>query len=422
MSDRATSAARARLRRRHRAERRFRLYGLGSILAAIGILALLLASIAWQGSGAFLATRIALDIYFEESLIDPAGTRAPKDIGQADYAQLVKRALEARFPEATSRQERRQLGALLSADAPFQLRQMALAQPALIGETVRIRLAAGSDIDMLNKGALPRQAGRLTADQIAWFDALAAEGRVALAVNWGFLTQGDSREPEQAGLASALIGSFLTLAVALLLSFPLGVASAVYLQEFAPRNRWTDLIEVNVNNLAAVPSIVFGLLGLAIFLGFFELPRSASLVGGMVLALLTLPTFIIAARAALNAVPPSIREAALAMGASPLQVAMHHVLPAAMPGVLTGAIIGMARAAGETAPLLMIGMVAFIADAPRGPTDPATALPVQIFLWADAPERGFVEKTSAAILVLLVFLAAMNGLAIMLRRRFERRW
>ena len=240
--------------------------------------------------------------------------------------------------------------------------------------------------------------------------------------NATFFSTGDSREPEQAGILGAAVGSLFTLIVTLLLSFPIGVLAAVYLEEFAPKNRWTDLVEVNINNLAAVPSIIFGLLGLAVFLNFFGLPRSAPLVGGMVLALMTLPTIIIAARAALKAVPPSIREAALGIGASKLQVMTHHVLPLAMPGILTGTIIGMAQALGETAPLLMIGMVAFIVDIPGGFTDPATVLPVQIYIWADSPERAFVAKTSAAIMVLLGFLICMNALAIWLRKRFERRW
>jgi phosphate transport system permease protein len=262
----------------------------------------------------------------------------------------------------------------------------------------------------------------LTDDQIAWVDALKKDGQLKLGFNTAFFTGGDSREPEQAGVWGAVVGSLYTLAVTLLLSFPIGVAAAIYLEEFAPRNRWTDLIEVNINNLAAVPSIVFGLLGLAMFLNFFGMPRSAPLVGGFVLTLLTLPTIIIAGRAALKAVPPSIREAALGMGASKLQMVGHHVLPLAMPGILTGTIIGMARALGETAPLLMIGMVAFIVDVPRSLSDPATVLPVQIYLWADSPERAFLERTSAAIIVLLGFLIIMNATAVILRNRYERRW
>ena len=258
--------------------------------------------------------------------------------------------------------------------------------------------------------------------QLGWIDKLESEGRLEKQFNTDFFTQGDSREPETAGIWGAVIGSFYTLIVTLALSFPLGVAAAVYLEEFAPQNRWTDIIEVNINNLAAVPSIVFGLLGLAVFINFFGLPRSVPLVGGLVLTLMTLPTIIIASRAALKAVPPSIREAALGIGASRLQTVTMHVLPLAMPGMLTGTIIGMAQALGETAPLLMIGMVAFIVDIPHGFLDPATVLPVQIYLWADSPERAFVERTSAAILVLLVFLIIMNAAAVLLRKRFERRW
>jgi phosphate transport system permease protein len=300
------------------------------------------------------------------------------------------------------------------------------ADPARIGTRETLTFLAAANVDQLLKGKidrhLPEAQRPLSDQQIAWIDALRADGRLALTFNSGFFTNGDSREPEQAGVLGALVGSMYTLLVTLLLSVPIGVAAAAYLEEFAPRNRWTDLIEVNINNLAAVPSIVFGLLGLALFLNFFGLPRSAPLVGGLVLTLLTLPTIIIASRAAIKAVPPSIREAALGMGASQLQMVTGHVLPLAMPGILTGTIIGMARALGETAPLLMIGMVAFIVDVPRGFTDPATALPVQIFLWADSPERAFLERTSAAIIVLLAVLLVVNVTAVVLRRRFERRW
>ena len=282
------------------------------------------------------------------------------------------------------------------------------------------------DIDQIVKGKIDRESPedqRVVSDlQLGWLDALSAEQRVERRFNRIFFTAGDSREPEQAGVLGAVTGSFLTLIVTLLLSFPIGVAAAVYLEEFAPANRLTDLIEVNINNLAAVPSIVFGLLGLAVFIRFFGVPRSAPLVGGLVLTLMTLPTIIIASRAAIKAVPPSIREAALGIGASQVQVVAHHVLPLAMPGMLTGAIIGMARALGESAPLLMIGMVAFIADVPASLTDPATVLPVQVFLWADSPERAFLERTSGAIIVLLAFLLLMNAAAVILRQKFERRW
>jgi phosphate transport system permease protein len=269
---------------------------------------------------------------------------------------------------------------------------------------------------------LPESERRVSDQQLAWIEQLESEGRLERRFNTTFLSSGDSREPELAGIWGAVSGSFFTLLITLSLSFPIGVAAAVYLEEFARKNRWTDLIEVNINNLAAVPSIVFGLLGLAVFLNFFGLPRSAPLVGGLVLTLMTLPTIIIASRSALKSVPPSIREAALGVGASKMQMVVHHVLPLALPGMLTGTIIGMARALGESAPLLMIGMVAFIVDIPKGVTDPSTVLPVQIYLWSDSPERAFVERTSAAIMVLLAFLVVMNAGAIILRKKFERRW
>ena len=295
-----------------------------------------------------------------------------------------------------------------------------------MGKTERIWLPVNDDVDMMVKGQIDRNVAEsdrtLKDNQIAWLDKLKADGRVEKHFNKAFFTSGDSREPELAGIWGATMGSLFTLLVTAVLSLPIGVASAIYLEEFAPRNRWTDIIEVNINNLAAVPSIVFGLLGLALFINFFGLPRSSPMVGGLVLALMTLPVIIIAGRSALKSVPPSIREAALGVGASHMQTVFHHVLPLAMPGMLTGAIIGMARALGESAPLLMIGMVAFIVDIPGSITEPATVLPVQIYLWADSSERGFVERTSAAILVLLAFLIVMNGLAVYLRKRYERRW
>jgi len=303
---------------------------------------------------------------------------------------------------------------------------MVMENPNLVGTTRRVEVLASTDIDMLAKERISRdaaEADRPIKDQaIAWYDKLAADGRIAGSFNVNFFATGDSREPEQAGLGGAMMGTFLTIVTAILLSLPISVAAAIYLEEFAAKNRITDIIEVNINNLAAVPSIVFGLLGLAVLLGFFGLPRGAPMVGGMVLSLMTLPTIIIATRAALKAVPPSIREAAYGVGASKQQVVFHHVLPLAMPGVMTGAIIGTARAMGESAAVLMIGMVAFIVDVPTSITDSSTVLPVQIFLWADAPERGFVERTSAGIMVMLVFLVLMNAAAVVIRRRFERRW
>ena len=339
---------------------------------------------------------------------------------------MIKAALRERFPEVTERRAKRALYGLVSSGAGLELRDRVLADPSIVGGTRRVWLRSSDDIDTFVKGGIsrdvPEDQRRVKDNEIAWLDRLDAADGVDVRFNTAFFTAGDSREPELAGIRGAVMGSLLTLFVTLVLSFPVGVLSAVYLEEFAPKNKWTDLVEVNINNLAAVPSIVFGLLGLAVFLNVFALPRSAPLVGGMVLALMTLPTIIIAARAALKAVPPSIREAALGVGASRIQVMTHHVLPLAMPGILTGTIIGMAQALGETAPLLMIGMVAFIVDIPGGFTDPATVMPVQIYLWADSPERAFVAKTSAAIMMLLVFLVFMNALAVVLRKRFERRW
>ena len=313
---------------------------------------------------------------------------------------------------------------MLSNGAGFDLKDRLLANPLLLGEKEPIWILADDDIDTYYKSWLDGEpyAARMSDKQIAWIDQLHNEGNIRLQFNSNLFTRGDSREPEQAGIRGAIMGSLFTLILTLLLSFPIGVSAAIYLEEFAPKNRWTDFIEVNINNLAAVPSIIFGLLGLAIFINFFHVPRSVPIVGGLVLTLMTLPTIIITSRAAIKSVPPSIREAALGMGASKYQVVLHHVLPLALPGMLTGAIIGMAQALGETAPLLMIGMVAFIVDIPAGFTDPATVLPVQIFLWADSPERAFIEKTSAAIMVLLSFLIVMNTTAVWLRKRLERRW
>jgi phosphate transport system permease protein len=316
---------------------------------------------------------------------------------------------------------------IYSSGMEYIVRNRVIADPSLIGGTVRFAVPASDPIDQLNKGTfrrdVPENQRRVSDKQIAWFDDLTARGLVSLPFNWGLFTNADSRFPELAGLSGAIAGSFYALLVCFVLSFPLGIGAAIYLEEFAPKNNWTRLLEVNINNLAAVPSVVFGLLGLAVFLGFFGLPRSAPLVGGIVLSLITLPTIIIATRAALKAVPPSIREAALGIGASKHEVVIHHVLPLAMPGILTGTIIGMAHALGETAPLLLIGMNAFIPSVENvGVLEPATTLPTQIYSWADSPERGFVSRTSAAIIVLLGFLIVMNLLAIILRQRFQRKW
>ncbi|MBT6312002.1 MAG: phosphate ABC transporter permease PstA [Alphaproteobacteria bacterium] len=413
-------------RKRYRAERRFRMYGVAAIAAAAGMLALLVISIVATGWTAFYQHSIALDVTFEAKVIDPKGGRDPSVLARADYRKLARASLRKLFPDVKKRGDKRKLYGLLSIGVDQQLAELVAADPSLIGQTRRVEIYASDDVDSFLKGFIDREAPesdrRIKDKEIAWLDKLETDGAITSHLNLRFWTKGDSREPELAGFWGAMVGSFFTLLVTLALSFPVGVLAATYLEEFAPKNRWTDIIEVNINNLAAVPSIVFGLLGLAVFLNFFGLPRSAPLVGGMVLALMTLPTIIIASRSALKAVPPSIREAAFGVGASELQVVTHHVVPLALPGILTGAIIGMARALGETAPLLMIGMVAFIVDIPGSVTDPATVMPVQIYLWADSPERAFVARTSAGVMALLGFLMLMNALAVILRKRFERRW
>jgi len=427
LSAKETQALVARsIRRRYWAEHRFRTYGLGAVIAGMAFLVYLFFVIFSNGIGAFRQTELRLDVFYDPAIIDPAGTRKLEELQSADYAAVVRAALKERFKDVEGRAATRELTHLVSGSAAFDLQRAVLRNPSLLGTRETRWVLASDAVDLTLKGhvdrALPEAERPLSDRQLGWVDELRAEGALALKFNKGFLTSGDSREPENAGIWGAVAGSFFTLVLTLLLSFPIGVAAAIYLEEFARKNRWTDIIEVNINNLAAVPSIVFGLLGLAVFIGFFGLPRSAPLVGAMVLTLLTLPTIIIASRAALKAVPPSIREAALGMGASKIQMVMHHVLPLAMPGMLTGTIIGMARALGESAPLLMIGMVAFIVDVPKGITDPSTVLPVQVYLWSDSPERGFVEKTSGAIIVLLAFLVVMNTTAVILRKRFERRW
>lgn len=414
----ATTAA-ARRKQRERANARLQWYGIAAISFAIGLLALLFASLIVSGYTAFTQTHVRIEFPISADHVKPDA------IDKGNYRLIVRDALTALFPQATAA-DQRQLGQILTANTQFFVRDAVIADPTLIGRSVTLEIPAADPFDQLNKGVIdrnvPEDQRRVTDRQIAWFDQLVAENRVSAPFNWALFTAPNSRFPELAGLSGAIVGSALTLLVCFVLSFPIGIAAAIYLEEFAPKNKWTDLIEVNINNLAAVPSIVFGLLGLAVFLNFMGLPRSAPLVGGMVLALMTLPTMIIVTRAALKAVPPSIREAGLGMGASKHQVIMHHVLPLAMPGILTGTIIGMAHALGETAPLLLIGMNAFITSEPGGITDAATALPTQVFIWADSPERGFVARTAAGILVLLGFLIIMNGLAVWLRQRLERTW
>jgi phosphate transport system permease protein len=408
------------LARRYRAEKRFRLMGIMAIVFSLLCLATLFISIFGTGYSAFQQTVIKLDIFLDPDQLNP------HNLASADFNKLIRESLFRVFPEVNSRGEKKKLLSLLSSDAGFQLSDYVREQQEQIGSTISLWIPADDDVDMLMKDYinrdLPENQRRIDDQQLSWIQYFQDEQRIKKQFNINFFTNGDSREPELAGILGATFGSFYTLIITLLLSFPIGVASAVYLEEFAPKNRFTDIIEVNINNLAAVPSIIFGLLGLSIFLNFFGMPRSSSLTGGIVLTLMTLPTIIIAGRAALKSVPPSIREAALGVGASKNQTVLHHVLPLALPGMLTGTIIGMARALGETAPLLMIGMVAFISDIPTGFTEPATVLPVQVYLWAGSPERAFMEKTSAAIIILLVFLVAMNSAAVILRKKYEKRW
>jgi len=412
------------LKRRYRFEKIFQAFGVFSISIGLISLLLLLGDNVYKGHKAFVQNNIALTIVFDAAELGITDVNDMEQIKSADYTVLLRNALKARFPDVTERADKKKLFSLLSGVNEYDLQKMVVKKPSLIGQSKEIWLLADDDVDTYLKHYVghEQEFSGLDTKQLEWLHALQQDGKIRTQWNRLFFTAGDSREPEQAGIRGALAGSFYTLLVTLLLSFPLGVAAAIYLEEFAPKNKWTDFIEVNVNNLAAVPSIIFGLLGLAVFINFFGVPRSVPLVGGLVLTLMTLPTIIISSRAAIKSVPPSIREAALGIGASKMQTVTHHVLPLSMPGMLTGAIIGMARALGETAPLLMIGMVAFIVDVPGGVTDPATVLPVQIFLWSDNPERAFTEKTSAAILVLLVFLVLMNTVAIYLRNRMEKRW
>jgi phosphate transport system permease protein len=399
--------------KRRSAERRFKYYGLAAIAVTGIFLAFLILDIVIKALPAFTVNQLVLPVTIDAASVDATNPAA------GDFQGLIKSALAREFPDVQSRGDKKKLNGLLSARAADRLQEQVTADPSLIGKTLTVPISLSSGADLHLKGFTDAQ---IDEKQAAWLATLKDKGFIQNGFAWSFFTQGDSREPESAGIKGALIGSILVICVTLMFALPLGVAAALYLEEFAPKNRVTDLIEVNINNLAAVPSIIFGLLGLAVFLNGFGLPRSTALVGGLVLALLVLPTIIIASRAAVRSVPPSIKEAALGVGASHMQAVFHHVLPLAVPGILTGTILGVARALGETAPLLMIGMIAFIVDVPHGFTDAATVLPVQVFLWSDLPEAAFKSRTAAAILVLLVLLFCINALAIYLRNKFERRW
>ncbi|MBS0481184.1 MAG: phosphate ABC transporter permease PstA [Proteobacteria bacterium] len=401
-----------RLKRRYAAERRFKALGFAAILFSGLVLAFLLITMTSNALGGFTRAelRFPVDLSTGVLTVDPAQLRGP------DAMQALE---SAGLKDVVAFSASKQLGdaatAQLQDGAWRTVGKKLIADPALLSGTVPVSLPASDDLAAAMRGDGQQALKPLVAK-------LRAEGKLVKVFDWGFLTRGDATGPQDVGIWGALKGSILTMFVTLALAFPVGVLAAVYLEEYAPKNRWTDIIEVSINNLAAVPSIIFGLLGLAVFLAIFPNYRSAPLIGGMTLALMTMPVIVISGRNAIKAVPPSIRDAALAVGASPVQTVFHHVLPLALPGILTGTIIGMARALGETAPLLMIGMRAFVATPPEGLTSPATVLPVQIFLWSDEIDRGFVERTSAAIIVLLLFLLAMNGLAIYLRNRFEKRW
>ena len=413
------------LKGRYSAEKRFKLYGVFAVSLALGAVIFLLFTIFSTGYSAFWRTEFQVEIQFNGDYLGITQESSDQEVREANFLGLFRKNL-AEQNNDVPRRELRKLFAMFSESAADDLREMVITNRSILGTTQKLKVLASSSVDMIVKGQAPREIEEkrrvLNDFQLGLLDRWTAEGRRSSSFNHRFFTNGDSRSPELAGLGGAIAGSFWTLMVCLILTFPMGVAAAIYLEEYAPKNRLTEIIEVNINNLAAVPSIIFGLLGLAVILNFFGLPRSTPLVGGIVLSLMTLPTIIIACRASLKAVPPSIREGALAMGASKMQTILHHVLPLAMPGTLTGTIIGLAQALGETAPLLMIGMFAFVVDIPAGPHESATALPVQVYLWAESSERGYVELTAAGIMMILIFMALMNTFAIILRKKFERRW
>ena len=428
----------AHIRKRNAAEKRFRMYGLAAVCVGILALIVLMTSILGNGVSAFRQTYVTLNVELLEAKLDKNGNRNIDDIKKVStfgYAPLIQSAVEAAIAEngiAIDGLTGKEAGGIISKEAAAQLRNFVIANPDAIGTTVEFDVLANAQIDGYFKGRVDRADAELLKTvspvQLDLSDALLEAGVLRTKFNTAFITAPDASDnrPEAAGLGVAILGSFYMMIVVLVLALPIGVAASIYLEEFAPKNRWTDLIEVNISNLAAVPSIVFGILGLAIFINFAGLPQSAPIVGGLVLTLMTLPTIIIATRAALKAVPPSIRDAALGVGASKMQAVFHHVLPLAAPGILTGTIIGLAQALGETAPLLLIGMVAFVREYPAGPPegffDPASALPVQVYNWTQRADAALVERASGAIIVLLVFLLIMNVAAIILRRRFERRW
>ena len=412
--------------KRQKSEKNFKLFGLIGIICAISFLIIILTSIIIEGKKAFVSTYIKLDVFFDSKIIDPDNTKEDSVIKSANFNEIITKSILENFPEVTDRKEKIKLSTFISSSAEDELIKLIILDKALIDQKKELWLLASSTIDVIHKNPdmlnFPEDERLIDDKELKWFQWFLSEEKIKFSTNKNFFSNADSTEPEQAGIWGAFVGSFLTLFVTLILSFPIAVAAGVFLEELAPKNKFTDFIEVNINNLAAVPSIIFGLLGLAIFLNVMHLPRSAQIVGGMVLALMTLPTIIIATRASLRAVPPSIREAAIGLGATKFQTVTHHVLPLSMPGISTGTIIGMSQALGESAPLLMIGMVAFIVDSPGSIFDSATVLPVQIYLWKSTAARGFVELTAAGVMVLLSFLVLMNAIAVYVRYKFEKKW
>ncbi len=422
------------LNKRYKKEKSFILLGRVAVSLTIIFLVILLGSILLKGISGFYTTNIFLQTNLSQEIIDPQDKKNVEEIYKSSWRKIARNSIydvlsafnKSKNIDKISRKDKRDFLKLFSRSSEFYIRDFTLKNLDSIGKEVKISIPSSSLVDQFLKGkiniAVNENDRPINDKQVSWINFMVENKMIERKFNINFFYKGDSRNAEEAGILGAIVGSFFVILVAIIVAFPVGVMSAIYLEEFAPKNKITNVIEVNINNLAAVPSIVFGLLGLAIFLNFFGLPRSSPLAGGLVLALMTLPTIIISSRVAIKSVPPSIREAAMGIGASKMQSVFHHVIPLAVPGILTGTIIGMARALGETAPLLMMGMVAFIVDVPQSITDPSTVLPAQIFLWSDQPERGFEEKTAAATIILLVFLLTMNALAVFLRYKYERKW
>ena len=414
-----------RLKKRHNSEKRFRFYGLASIFVALLFVLILVNNIFSKGSSAFMKTAINVEVFFDPELLEVKNGSTLDEIQEADFYDVTIETILKSYP-AKNLDEENELIDLFTTDAEIEIKNAFIKNNNLVGKKINLEITASDDIDQLHKGNYPRDLPedrrRISNFQLKIYDNFVADEKIVKNFNNYFFSNGDSRDPELAGIGGALVGSFYSILICLLLSFPVAVLASIYLEEFAPKNKITDFIEININNLAAVPSIVYGLLALQILLATIQLPRSTPLVAGITLALMTLPRIIIPCRASLKAVPPSIREGALAVGASKFQSVFHHVVPLALPGTLSGTIIGLAQALGETAPLILIGMVAFVVDIPATPIDPSASLPVQVYLWLESAERGFVEKTSATIMMLLSFLIVMNFVAVYLRQKFEKRW